>query len=100
MKYLLPIICMALLTGCAGGPPIDHRHASVSQDSRVRYVVLHYTKSDFPRAPFRNTGRQRQNRLGPVQYLNLALLVNAQDHGLDRWIDIQPDEQTRLARST
>ena len=50
MKYLLQLIGLTLLTGCAGGPPIDHRYASVSQDSRVRYVILHYTEGDFPRA--------------------------------------------------
>lgn len=50
MKYLLPIIGFTLLAGCAGGPPIDHRYASVSQDSRVRYVILHYTEADFSHA--------------------------------------------------
>lgn len=50
IKYLLPIMGLALLAGCAGGPPIDHGHVSVSQDSRVRYVILHYTEGDFPRA--------------------------------------------------
>ena len=50
MKYLLSIIGFTLLAGCAVGPPIDHRYASVSQDSRVRYVILHYTDADFPRA--------------------------------------------------
>lgn len=50
MKYLLPLIGLTLLAGCASGPLIDHRYTSVSQDSRVRYVILHYTKGDFPRA--------------------------------------------------
>lgn len=50
LKILLPIAAVALLAGCAGGPPIDHSYASVSQDSRVRYVILHYTEGDFPRA--------------------------------------------------
>jgi N-acetylmuramoyl-L-alanine amidase len=50
MKLLLSLIGFILLAGCAGGPPIDHRYVSVSQDSRVRYVILHYTKGDFPRA--------------------------------------------------
>ena len=50
VKSLLPLIGLALLAGCAGGPPIDHRYASLSQDSRVHYVILHYTGGDFPRA--------------------------------------------------
>jgi N-acetylmuramoyl-L-alanine amidase len=50
MKFLLPLIGLTLLAGCAGGPPIDHRYASVAQDSRIRYVILHYTEGDFPRA--------------------------------------------------
>lgn len=49
-KFLLASIGLLLLAGCAGGPPIDHRYASVSQGSRVRYVILHYTEGDFPRA--------------------------------------------------
>lgn len=56
IKYLLPIIGLTLLNGCAGGPPIDHRYASISQDSRVRYVILHYTEGDFPRALATLTG--------------------------------------------
>lgn len=51
MKPLLAIIGFALLlSGCAGGPPIDRSYASLSQDSRVRYVILHYTEGSFPRA--------------------------------------------------
>jgi N-acetylmuramoyl-L-alanine amidase len=49
-KYLLAVIGLTLLAGCAGGPPIDRRYSSVSQDSRVRYVILHYTEADFPHA--------------------------------------------------
>jgi N-acetylmuramoyl-L-alanine amidase len=50
IKSLLPLIAALFLAGCAGGPPIDRRHVSVAQDSRVRYVILHYTEGDFPRA--------------------------------------------------
>jgi N-acetylmuramoyl-L-alanine amidase len=47
---LLSIIGLTLLAGCAGGPPVDHRYAAVSQDSRVRYLILHDTAADFPQA--------------------------------------------------
>ncbi|WP_084199689.1 N-acetylmuramoyl-L-alanine amidase [Noviherbaspirillum autotrophicum] len=50
MKFLPSILGLILLAGCAGGPPIDHSYTSVAQDSRVRYVILHYTEGDFPRA--------------------------------------------------
>lgn len=50
MKTLLALLGVMLLAGCAGGPPIDRRYTAVSQDSRVRYVILHYTEGDFPRA--------------------------------------------------
>jgi hypothetical protein len=41
-------------------------------------------------------GGQRQNRLSPVQCLNLALLVHSQHHGLGRRIEIQTNNVTRL----
>ena len=40
----------ALLAGCASVPPLDDRYASRNQDSRVQYLVLHFTSSDFPSA--------------------------------------------------
>jgi N-acetylmuramoyl-L-alanine amidase len=36
-----------LLAGCAGGPAIDRSRTAVSQDSRVQYVILHFTWSDW-----------------------------------------------------
>ncbi|RRV17582.1 N-acetylmuramoyl-L-alanine amidase [Pseudomonas saudiphocaensis] len=42
-------LCM-LLAGCASGPRIDTRHASVGHDSRVQFIVLHYTSSDLERS--------------------------------------------------
>lgn len=46
----LAAICLLLLAGCASGPAIDRSYTSVSQDSRVRYVILHYTHGDLARA--------------------------------------------------
>lgn len=37
---------VALLSACASGPGIDSTFTAVSQDSRVRYLVLHYTVLD------------------------------------------------------
>lgn len=38
------------MTGCAGTPPIDTRYQSRSQDSRVQFIVLHYTEGNFDTA--------------------------------------------------
>ena len=40
--------CVLLLAGCATGPAIDTSYQSLSQSSRVRFLVLHYTEGDFP----------------------------------------------------
>ncbi|MNF53249.1 N-acetylmuramoyl-L-alanine amidase AmiD precursor [compost metagenome] len=47
MKTLLLGLSLLLLGGCAGGLRIDDSHTSVSQSSRVQYVVLHYTSTDM-----------------------------------------------------
>jgi N-acetylmuramoyl-L-alanine amidase len=44
---LLGFACL-LLSACALGPPIDTSYRSVNQDSRVQFILLHFTHSDFP----------------------------------------------------
>lgn len=46
MKNLLLLVLLAFLTGCASGPRIETGYSAVAQDSRVRYLVLHYTVLD------------------------------------------------------
>ena len=41
-------LAAALLAACASGPAIDTSYTAVSQDSRVRFLVLHFTSGDFP----------------------------------------------------
>jgi N-acetylmuramoyl-L-alanine amidase len=48
MKRLLAALACCLLAACAGGPPIDTSYSSISQDSRVQFLVLHFTHGDFP----------------------------------------------------
>jgi N-acetylmuramoyl-L-alanine amidase len=45
MKKLLAVFIIALLAGCAT-PRIDTSYTSVSQDSRVQFLVIHYTAID------------------------------------------------------
>ena len=47
-------------------------------------------------APFGLTGAHRQQRLGPVEGLDLALLVDAQDQRPFRRIEIEPDNIANL----
>ena len=48
MKIFWLTFLAALLSGCASAPRIDSSFTAVSQDSRVRYLVLHYTFLDSP----------------------------------------------------
>lgn len=47
MKKLFCIAMFGLLTGCAT-PYIDKTYTSIGQDSRVQFLILHYTHVDFP----------------------------------------------------
>ena len=53
--HLLLLTLSLALAGCAtttteGGVPIDTRHVSQGQDSRVMFLVIHYTVADFASA--------------------------------------------------
>ncbi len=48
MTRILLLLLVALLSACASGPRIDTSLNAVSQESRVRYLVLHYTFLDSP----------------------------------------------------
>lgn len=50
MKRLACALVALLLAACASGPPIDTSYTAVSQGSRVRFLVLHYTEAEWPRA--------------------------------------------------
>ena len=39
-----------LLGGCATGLKIDSTYTAVSQDSRVQYLIIHFTAEDYPRS--------------------------------------------------
>jgi N-acetylmuramoyl-L-alanine amidase len=48
-------LVVAELAGCAAQPKIDMSYHAVSQDSRVQFIVLHYTEIDFARSLHRLT---------------------------------------------
>ena len=50
MKFLRLALCALLLAGCAGTPSIDDSYTARGQSSRVQYIVLHYTSTDFTRS--------------------------------------------------
>lgn len=50
MKSLFFAALALLLTACASGPRIDTSHVSQGQDSRVQFIVLHYTSADLERS--------------------------------------------------
>lgn len=58
LASLLAPLLAAVLAGCAnlpptateGGVPIDATHTAKGQDSRVLFLVLHYTVLDFPQS--------------------------------------------------
>ena len=50
MKSLCLALVLVLLAGCTGGLRIDDSHTATGQNSRVQYVVLHYTSADLQRS--------------------------------------------------
>ena len=44
------ILATLLLGGCATGLKIDSTYTAVSQDSRVQYLIIHFTTVDLPRS--------------------------------------------------
>jgi N-acetylmuramoyl-L-alanine amidase len=51
----LVLFAVAALVGCTAAPAIDTRYHAVSQDSRVQFIVLHYTEIDFAHSLHRLT---------------------------------------------
>jgi len=50
MKCLALIASILLLAGCASGPRFDTSHPSVNYDSRIQFVVVHYTSASLERS--------------------------------------------------
>jgi N-acetylmuramoyl-L-alanine amidase len=50
MKYFALIVSLIVLAGCASGPRFDTSHPSANYDSRVQFVVVHYTNASLERS--------------------------------------------------
>ena len=50
MKYLALIVSLILLAGGTSGPRFDTSHPSVNHDSRIQFVVVHYTSASLERS--------------------------------------------------
>ena len=50
MKIISTIVFLLVLAGCASGPRLDTSHPSVNQDSRIQFVVVHYTSASLERS--------------------------------------------------
>ena len=48
MKTLFLALMIAVLSGCATGPVIDHTYTARGQSARVKFIVLHYTVGNLP----------------------------------------------------
>jgi len=50
MRTILLSALLLLLAGCGHGVRIDDSHTAAGQNSRVQYIVLHYTSADLNRS--------------------------------------------------
>ncbi|MBV4486167.1 N-acetylmuramoyl-L-alanine amidase [Pseudomonas sp. SWRI153] len=50
MKFLVVLASLLILSGCASGPRFDTSHPSVNFDSRIQFVVVHYTSASLERS--------------------------------------------------
>jgi N-acetylmuramoyl-L-alanine amidase len=90
MSRLLATLACCLLAACAGGPPIDTSYRSASQDSRVQFLVLHFTSGDFPESlKILTQGRVSSHYLVTAPPVTIHRLVDegrrAHHAGLSSW---------------
>ncbi|WP_460122608.1 N-acetylmuramoyl-L-alanine amidase [Pseudomonas sp. H3_G09] len=50
MKFLALVASLLVLAGCASGPSYDTSHPSANYDSRIQFVVVHYTSASLERS--------------------------------------------------
>ena len=57
MKFRVWLCVLLLLSGCSG-LKFDDSYQAVGQDSRVQFIVLHYTSTDLPRSLYLLTSKE------------------------------------------
>ena len=50
MKFFALLASLLVLAGCASGPRYDTSHPSANHDSRVQFVIVHYTSASLARS--------------------------------------------------
>jgi len=70
---------VALLDARDNAPGVDFQR-SIELDSAVSLIVMG--------APLYLAGAHRQQGLPPIEGLNLGLLIDAENHGVLRWVEI------------
>ena len=50
MKLLISLVLLTLLTACTTGPKLDISHPSANHDSRIQFVIVHYTNASLERS--------------------------------------------------
>ena len=50
MKFFALVASLFVLAGCASGPRYDTSHPSANYDSRIQFVVVHYTSASLERS--------------------------------------------------
>jgi len=50
MKFLALVASLLVLAGCASGPRYDTSHPSANYDSRIQFIVVHYTSASLERS--------------------------------------------------
>ena len=50
MKFFALLASLLVLAGCASGPRYDTSHPSANYDSRIQFVVVHYTSASLERS--------------------------------------------------
>ena len=94
MKFFALIVSLIVLAGCASGPRIDTSHPSANHDSRIQFVVVHYTSASLERSlQLLTHGEVSSHYL--IGDDNKATIFKLMDESLRAWHAGESEWQTR-----